>query len=118
MNVMNSKGRPTQPPASVADDRTPATFTGNRALHLEEKLIFEKDSAGRCGVDFPEPPAVTDKLGGLARGEPVGLPGLSEPQVVRHYTRLSQKNYAWPACRALPICTRCSRRARSRARCS
>ena len=24
----------------------------------------------------------------------MGLPGLSEPQVVRHYTRLSQKNYA------------------------
>ena len=25
---------------------------------------------------------------------PIGLPGLSEPQVVRHFTRLSQKNYA------------------------
>ena len=24
----------------------------------------------------------------------IGLPGLSEPQVVRHFTRLSQKNYA------------------------
>ncbi len=25
---------------------------------------------------------------------PIGLPGLSEPQVVRHFTRLSHKNYA------------------------
>ena len=28
-----------------------------------------------------------------AREGAIGLPGLSEPQVVRHYTRLSQKNY-------------------------
>ena len=24
----------------------------------------------------------------------IGLPGLSEPEVIRHYTRLSQKNFA------------------------
>ena len=34
------------------------------------------------------------RLGGLERQGPIGLPGLSEPQVVRHFTRLSQKNYA------------------------
>jgi len=28
----------------------------------------------------------------LARKSPIGLPGLAEPTVVRHYTRLSQKN--------------------------
>ena len=94
MSAMNTQGRPTKPEASAGGDTAPATFTGNRALHLEEKLIFEKDSAGRSGVDLPEPPQVADRLGGLSRGEPVGLPGLSEPQVVRHYTRLSQKNYA------------------------
>ncbi|MEM6903173.1 MAG: aminomethyl-transferring glycine dehydrogenase subunit GcvPB, partial [Pseudomonadota bacterium] len=30
----------------------------------------------------------------VAKRQGIGLPGLSEPQVVRHYTRLSQKNYA------------------------
>ena len=94
MSAMNTKGRPTKPGAVASTSDAPATFTGNRALHLEEKLIFEKDSAGRSGIDLPDPPKVADRLGGLARGEPVGLPGLSEPQVVRHYTRLSQKNYA------------------------
>ncbi|WES32237.1 aminomethyl-transferring glycine dehydrogenase subunit GcvPB [Varunaivibrio sulfuroxidans] len=69
------------------------TFTGNRALHLEEPLIFELDAQGRCGVDLDPAPAVQDRLGGLKRRAPVGLPGLSEPQVVRHFTRLSQKNY-------------------------
>ncbi|HWD57035.1 MAG TPA: aminomethyl-transferring glycine dehydrogenase subunit GcvPB, partial [Stellaceae bacterium] len=40
------------------------------------------------------PPAHASRLGGLERQAPIGLPGLSEPQIVRHYTRLSQKNYA------------------------
>jgi glycine dehydrogenase subunit 2 len=71
-----------------------ATLSGNRGLMIEEPLIFEEDAPGRCGVDLPEPPAVVDRLGGIARQGPVGLPGLSEPQVVRHFTRLSQKNYA------------------------
>jgi glycine dehydrogenase subunit 2 len=70
------------------------TFTGNRGLQLEEPLIFEQDSPGHCGVDLPEPPAHRSRLGGLERQGPIGLPGLSEPQVVRHFTRLSQKNYA------------------------
>jgi glycine dehydrogenase subunit 2 len=71
-----------------------ATFSGNRALQIEEKLIFEQDAPGRCGVDLPEPPAFCTRLGGLERRGPVGLPSLSEPQVIRHFTRLSQKNYA------------------------
>ena len=71
-----------------------STFTGNRGLQIEEPLIFEQDSPGHCGVDLPEPAAHRSRLGGLERREPIGLPGLSEPQVVRHFTRLSQKNYA------------------------
>jgi glycine dehydrogenase subunit 2 len=75
-------------------DRTTGTFSGNRGLQIEEKLIFEQDEAGRSGVDLPEPPSVKDRLGGVRRRQAIGLPGLSEPQVVRHFTRLSQKNYA------------------------
>ena len=70
------------------------TFSGNRGLQIEEKLIFEQDAAGRRGVDLPEPPPFRSRLGGLDRQSSIGLPGLSEPQVVRHFTRLSQKNYA------------------------
>ena len=33
------------------------------------------------------------KLGSLFRQNPIGLPGLSEPETVRHYTRLSRQNY-------------------------
>mgnify|MGYP003340571502 FL=1 len=71
----------------------PVTFTGNKALQIEESLLFEQDAPGRTGVDIPAPPAFQDRLGGLNRASPVGWPGLAEPQVVRHFTRLSQKNY-------------------------
>ena len=70
------------------------SITGNRGLQLEEPLIFEQDSPGASGVDLPDAGAFDDRLGGLDREEAIGLPGLSEPQVVRHYLRLSQKNYS------------------------
>ena len=70
------------------------TVSGNQGLMLEEALIFEQSSQGRVGVDLAEvPPVDLDRLGGIARKAPIGLPDLSEPQMVRHYTRLSQKNY-------------------------
>jgi glycine dehydrogenase subunit 2 len=71
-----------------------ATLGRNRGLEIEEPLIFEQDSRGHCGVDLREPPPVGTRMGGLERRGVIGLPGLSEPQVVRHFTRLSQKNYA------------------------
>ncbi len=71
-----------------------ATVSGNRGLQIEEELLFEQDSPGHCGVDLPEPAPFRSRLGGLERQGAIGLPGLSEPQIVRHFTRLSQKNYA------------------------
>ena len=69
------------------------TVSGDLGLSIEEPLIFEQDSPGALGVDWPEADAGPDRLGGLARSGPIGLPSLAEPTVVRHYTRLSQKNY-------------------------
>ncbi len=90
---MNRQGRPTGPSVTTGEIAG-ATWTGNRALALDEKLLFELDGWGRTGVDLPEVELASDRLGGLARTAPIGLPGLSEPQAVRHYTRLSRKNYA------------------------
>jgi glycine dehydrogenase subunit 2 len=78
----------------AAQPLSAATLSGNRGLQIEQPLLFERDAPGRSGVDLPVPPAVADRLGGLRRRGRIGLPGLSEPQVVRHFTRLSQKNYA------------------------
>ncbi|MFM2129429.1 MAG: hypothetical protein RL477_975, partial [Pseudomonadota bacterium] len=81
--------------AGASTDAGPGgTVSGNRALAIEERLLFEQGEAGRCGVDLPEPANFTPRIGGTERKGAIGLPGLSEPEVVRHFTRLSQKNYA------------------------
>ncbi len=90
--AMNDQGRPTRPAAGASSDG--ATHTGNRALHIEEALIFEIGDADRTGVDLAEPTGAPARLGGLERSGEIGLPGLSEPEAMRHYVRLSQKNYA------------------------
>ena len=41
----------------------------------------------------PEGEGLENRLGGLARADAIGLVGLTEPEAVRHYTRLSRQNY-------------------------
>ena len=72
----------------------PTTASGNRGLQLEQNLIFEQDTPGMSAVDLPAAPKVTERLGTMKNTRAIGLPGMSEPDVVRHYTRLSQKNYS------------------------
>lgn len=92
--TMLKEGRPTAPQAVIEAGSVPATVTGNRALMLEEALIFEIGSTDTTGVDFAEAPKVASRLANLARTDSIGLPGLSEQETVRHYTRLSRQNYA------------------------
>jgi glycine dehydrogenase subunit 2 len=70
------------------------TTSGNRGLQQAETLIFETGHATGTGVDLPAPKGGKDRLGGLKRKTALDLPGLSEPETMRHYVRLSQKNYA------------------------
>lgn len=74
----------------IESKRTPAHSKG---LLIEEPLIFEKDQGEVAGVDWDDVQINGDYLNGQERNEGLGLPRLSEPEVVRHYTRLSQKNY-------------------------
>jgi len=98
MTINQSGWRPERP---VPADAAPATHTGNRALMLEEPLIFEIGDDQTTGVDFTRTPVEASSemparsyLAGLERTAPIGLAGLSEPETVRHYTRLSRQNYA------------------------
>jgi len=91
MNAINASG---WRPAMAKDESSPpATTTGNRALMLEEALIFEVGDGETTGVDLAPPVDAPRRLGGLERARPIGLAGLSEPETVRHYTRLSRQNY-------------------------
>ncbi|THD44814.1 MAG: glycine dehydrogenase subunit 2 [Bradyrhizobium sp.] len=89
---MNSHGRPTRP--ADAEPTRHATFTGNRGLDMEEALIFETGRLDATGVDLEAPAPFSSRLGAHARREAIGLPGLTEPEAVRHYARLSRNNYS------------------------
>lgn len=95
MNAPNKSGwKPTMPAGTDGKFGGPATTTGNKALMLEEALIFEIGTTETTGVDLPDvDDSAERRLGKFARTETIGLPGLSEPQTVRHYTRLSRQNY-------------------------
>lgn len=65
---------------------------------MTEPLVFEKSVPGRRAID-PGPCDVprrdpADLLGGSSLRDDLPLPELSELDVVRHFTRLSHRNYA------------------------
>ena len=91
MTINHSGWRPEMGAGNAVDA---VTYTGNRALMLEEALIFEIGDSETTGVDIAKAPAGASRLAGLERTRPMGIPGLSEPETVRHYTRLSRQNYA------------------------
>ncbi|TXH02878.1 MAG: glycine dehydrogenase subunit 2 [Rhodocyclaceae bacterium] len=95
MSTPNQSGWKPGTPATPTDADDQGTVTGNRGLMLEEPLLFELGRRETCGVDLPVPSGTASaRLGGLERDGGIGLSGLSEPETVRHYTRLSRQNYA------------------------
>jgi glycine dehydrogenase subunit 2 len=60
------------------------------------KLIYEKSQSGRRGIGVPQPPEgldVPEVPAELRRKEPPRLPELAEPEVLRHFTELSTRNF-------------------------
>ncbi|MBW2060077.1 MAG: aminomethyl-transferring glycine dehydrogenase subunit GcvPB [Deltaproteobacteria bacterium] len=66
---------------------------GTTGLLINEPLLWEKGRAGRCGFSFPRRDVEPASLDEALIGQVPDLPGLSEVDVVRHYTRLSQWNF-------------------------
>ena len=89
---MKTTGRPTTPHAVNVNDAP--TMSGSKGLEQATKLIFETSTPQNTGVDLPTPKGTKSRLGAHARTGEIGLPGLSEPETMRHYVRLSQQNYA------------------------
>ncbi len=88
----------------ITATRGPIVKPSLRRFHQarwDEPIIFELSRPGRRAILVPEPEpemkeAVGDPMAGIPdtvrRKEPPRLPELSQPQVVRHYLRLSQEN--------------------------
>jgi glycine dehydrogenase subunit 2 len=66
---------------------------GTRGLALNEPLLWERGRAGRTGYSLPRRDVAPAPLDADLAGEGPDFPDLSEVEVVRHYTRLSQWNY-------------------------
>ena len=78
MSINQSGWRPTSPEANTGN--VPASVTGNKALMLEEALIFEIGDTHTTGVDFAAP----SPLRGEGRGE--GQPSNAAPGTTPHPT--------------------------------
>jgi len=66
---------------------------GTTGLILNEPLLWEKGKKGRCGFSMPRQEVPSADIDTSLTGEGPDFPDLSEVDVVRHYTRLSQWNF-------------------------
>ena len=69
-------------------------YSGTNGIQHEEPLLFEHaheapESINLPGVEGP----ISDALNAFARKTAANIPGLSEPETVRHFVRLSQWNH-------------------------
>lgn len=67
---------------------------GFRQPRYDEPLVFDLGRDGRQGFSFPDfTEAGSEEIPARIRRQDLGLPQLSEIEVVRHFTRLSQMNW-------------------------
>ncbi len=85
---MNNQGRPT------GTGTVGFASTAGSSLLPNEPLLFEIGDTEHSGVDLPEVTVGDEFLGGFARRTPLDLAGLTEPEAMRHYVRLSRLNYS------------------------
>jgi len=62
-------------------------------LNNSTDLLIKQSRQGAIGVDLPEVTKFQIRTGQKPRVE-IGLPQVNEPQVIRHFVRLSQQNYS------------------------
>ncbi len=66
---------------------------GTTGLILNEPLLWEKGKKGRSGFSLPRRDVEYFEIDKKLIGDPPDFPDLSEVDVIRHYTRLSQWNF-------------------------
>ncbi|ACL23197.1 aminomethyl-transferring glycine dehydrogenase subunit GcvPB [Chloroflexus aggregans] len=65
-------------------------------MHNEEPPIFTYSQPGKIGVNLPDAGIASTPLPTelLRQDDLAGFPELTEPEVIRHFTRISQRNYS------------------------
>ena len=85
---MNNQGRP----SGIGTGGS--TSASGSALIPDEPLLFEIGDTEHSGVDLPQVELASDRLGGFGRKAKLDLAGLTEPEAMRHYVRLSRMNHS------------------------
>ncbi len=62
-------------------------------LKLESDILIKQSRSGACGVDLPNVADFKLRTGQQKRHK-IGLAEVNEPQVIRHFVRLSNQNYS------------------------
>jgi glycine cleavage system P protein (glycine dehydrogenase) subunit 2 len=95
---MSDSGPATEAVVEQAPGSVPTAATGTALQREAAVTIFQRGVPGRRAfqcppVDVPETPLDELLPARLGRAEPARLPELSEPEIVRHYVRLSKRNF-------------------------
>jgi glycine dehydrogenase subunit 2 len=78
--------------------RPPAQSTDSALQREAAVTIFQRGAPGRRAfqcpdLDVPDVPVAELLPAAMLRGDPPRLPEVSEPEIVRHYVRLSKRNF-------------------------
>ena len=69
-------------------------YSATAGIQHEEALLFEHAHEAPSSIHLPGVEGdIPAALSAFARRQPAGIPGLSEPEAVRHFVRLSQWNH-------------------------
>ena len=69
-------------------------YSAASGIQHEEPLLFEHAHEAPESIHLPGVEGdISDDLKAFSRQKPVNIPGLSEPETVRHFVRLSQWNH-------------------------
>jgi glycine dehydrogenase subunit 2 len=79
------------PPPTSAREETP--MQRDRAKTIFERSVPGRRAAVLPAAEVPETPLEELIPSGLLRERPAELPEVSEPEIVRHYTRISRRNF-------------------------
>jgi glycine dehydrogenase subunit 2 len=80
-------------------ERPPSSVNGGTPMQRDPAItIYERSVEGRRAAVLPDagvPERPLDELipSNLLRGKPAELPEISEPEIVRHYNRISRRNF-------------------------
>jgi len=76
-----------------APDVTQTPMQRDRATTIFEKSVEGRRAATLPEAGVPETPLADLIPKGLLRGDPAELPEIAEPEIVRHYNRISRRNF-------------------------